>query len=72
MSHWGRIIHSFNVGRMPNTVLVFDSYYLDEAGRQGLLTKNVKFIGAVNLQRFPLLYALVRRGVDMRGRWKAL
>ena len=66
---WGRIIHSFNVGRMPNTVLVFDSYYMNEAGRQGLRVKNVKFIGAVNPQRFPMLTAL---GVDRRGQWKEL
>ena len=43
VAHWRRIIHSFNVGRMPNTVLVFDSYCLDEVGRQGLRAKNVKF-----------------------------
>ena len=69
VAHWGRIIYSFNMGRMPNTVLVFDSYYLDEAGRQGLRAKNVKFIGAVNPQRFPMLTALVRHGVDRRGQW---
>ena len=57
---------------MPNTVLVFDSYYLDEAGWQGLWAKNVKIIGAVIPQRFTLINALVRRGVGMRGRWKAL
>ena len=56
---WGRVIHSLNVSRMPNIVLVFDSYHLDETGRQGLRAKNVKFIGAVNPQRFPLLNALV-------------
>ena len=69
VAHWGRIIHSFNVGRMPNTVVVFDSYYLDEAGRQKLRVKNVKFISAVNSQRFPTLSASVRHGVDRRGQW---
>ena len=68
VSHWGRIIHSFKVGRISNTVLVFDTYYLDDAGRQGLRAKS----GAVNPKRFPLLNALVPRGVDMRRRWKAL
>ena len=72
VSHWGRNIHSFNLGRMPNTVLVFDSYYLDEPGWQGPRAKNVMFIGAINQQRFLLLNASVRRGVDRRGRWKAL
>ena len=57
---------------MPNTVLVFDWYYLDEAGRQGLRAKNVKFIDAVNPQRFPMLTALGRHGVDRRGQWKGL
>ena len=72
VAHWGRSIHSFNVGRMPNTVLVFDSYYLDEAGRQELQAKNIKFIGAVNPQRFPLLTSLIRQGVYARGQWKGL
>ena len=30
--HWAKIVHSFNSARMSDTVLVFDSYYLDEAG----------------------------------------
>ena len=72
VAHWEQIIHSFNVGQMPNTVLVFDSYYLDAAGRQGLRAKNIKFIGAVNPQRFPMLTTLVRHGVDRRGQWKGL
>lgn len=57
---------------MADTVLVFDSYYLDEAARAGLKAKNVKFIGAVNPSRFPLLSNLVERGVDMRGKWRGL
>ena len=42
VAHWGRVINSFNVGRMHNTVLVFDSYYLKKARRQGLRAKNIK------------------------------
>ena len=72
MAHWGRIIHSFNAGRMPNTVFVFNSYYLDEAGRQGLRAKSLKFIDAANPQKFPLLTLLVRQCVDARGQWKGL
>ena len=34
--------------------------------------KNVKFIGAVNPQRFPTLTHVVREGVKMRGMWKGL
>ena len=48
--------------------LVFDSYYLDEAGRQELQAKNIKVIGAVNPQRFPLLTSSVRQDVDAKGR----
>ena len=49
------------------TPSLYDSYYLDEVGRQGLRAKNVKFIGDVNSQRFPTLSALVRHGVDRLG-----
>ena len=57
---------------MADTVLVFDSYYLDEAAREGLRAKHVNFIGAVNPKRFPELSSLVTRGVDQRGFWKEL
>ena len=64
--HWGR----WSI--LSDTILVFDSYYLDDAAREGLAAKNVKFIGAVNPQRFPTLTRVVREGVKMRGMWKGL
>ena len=72
VAHWAKIVHSFNVARMADSVLVFDSYYLDEAAREGLRAKQIRFIGAVNPKRFPVLSSLVMRGVDQRGTWKGL
>ena len=72
VEHWGKIIHSFNSTRMSSTVLVFDSYYLDEAAREGLARKKVKYIGAVNPQRFQALTRKVREGVNIRGQWNGL
>ena len=63
VAHWAKIVHSLNVARMADSVLIFDSYYLDEAAR-------IRFIGAVNPKRFPVLSSLVMRGVDQRGTWK--
>ena len=53
--HWREVVHSFNVARMADTILVFNSYCLDDAAREGLAAKNVKFIGAVYPQRFLTL-----------------
>ena len=39
VTHWAKIVYSFNVARMSDTALVFDSYYLDEEAREGLLIK---------------------------------
>ena len=73
VKHWAKVVHSFNAARMNDTLLVFDSYYLDEAARVGLLAdKKVKFIGAVNPQRFPALTQMVRAGVSKKGQWKGL
>lgn len=72
VKHWGKVVHSFNAARMSDTILVFDSYYLDDAARVGLADKKVKFIGAVNPQRFPALTRMVRAGVTKKGRWKGL
>ena len=68
--HWAKMVHSFNSARMNDTVLVFDSYYLDEATRGGLADKKVKFIGAVNPQRFPSLAQMVRAGETQKGQWR--
>ena len=57
--HWGKLDHSFNVARMADTILVFDSYYLEDAAREGLAAKNVKFVCAVNPQRFLTLTRVV-------------
>ena len=57
---------------MADSVLVFDSYYLHEGAREGLRAKQIRFIGAVNPKRFPVLSSLVTRGVDQRGTWKGL
>ena len=67
VAHWAKIVHSFNVARMADSVLVFDSYYPDEAAREGLRAKQIRFIGAVNPKRFPVVSSLVMRGVDQRG-----
>ena len=70
--HWGKVVRSFNVANKVDTILVFGSYHLDEAAREGLEAKNVKFFGTVNPQRFPTLTLVVREGVKMRGLWKVL
>ena len=70
--HWGKVVHSFNTARKADTILVFDSYYMDDAAREGLAAKKIKFIGAVNPQRFPTLTRVVREGVNLRGMWKGL
>ena len=71
-AHWAKIIHSFNVSKIGDSVLVLDSYYMDEAAREGLRAKQIRFIGAVNPKRFPLLSSLVMRGVDQWGPWKGM
>ena len=57
-------------------MLVFDSYYMDEAAQEGLRAKQIRFIGAVNSKRFPQLSGLVipqiSGGVDPRGTWKGM
>ena len=74
VKHWAKVVHSFNAARMndSNTLLVIDSYYLDEAAREGLADKKVKFIGAVNPRRFPVLTQMVRADVSKKGQWKGL
>ena len=57
---------------MNDTLLVFDLYYLDEAARVGLADEKVKFIGAVNPQRFSALTQMVRAGVSKKDQWKGL
>ena len=70
--HWGKVVHSFNTARKADTIFVFDSYYMDDAAREGLAAKKIKFIGAVNPQRFPTLTRVVREGVNLQGMWKGL
>ena len=36
VTHWAKIVHSFNAASMNDTLHVFDLYYLDEAARVGL------------------------------------
>ena len=72
VKHWAKVVHSFNAARMNDTLLVFDSCYLDKGARVGLADKKVKFIGAVNQQRFPALTQMVRAGVSKKGQWKGL
>ena len=71
MKHWGKVIHSFNSARMNDTVLVVDAYYPDEEGRKILKDKKVKYMMALNKQRFPVLCSLVKHGVEHRGQWNA-
>ena len=72
VKHWAKIVHSFNAARINDTLFVFNSYYLDEAARVGLSDKKVKFIGAVNSQRFPSQTQMVRAGATKKGQWKGL
>ena len=67
------VAHSFNVANIRYTVLVFDSYYLDEAAREGLRAKKVKFIEAVSPASFSVLsHNMVIIVVDQRGKRKGL
>ena len=69
VAHWAKIVHSFNITKMSDTILVFDSYFLDdEAARKGLRAKKVKFIRAVNPARFSVLSKMVMSGVDQRSK----
>jgi hypothetical protein len=43
----------------PETLLTFDSYYLDNAGRQYLRQGNVKYIGSITKERFSQLHDLL-------------
>lgn len=51
----------------PQTMLVFDSYYLDNAGRNLLLEKDVKFVASVQAHRFERLTDLVKHKVEKPG-----
>ena len=51
----------------PKTMLVFDSYYLDTAGRNLLLEKDVKFVASVQAHRFVQLTDLVKHKVEKPG-----
>ena len=66
------MVHSFNVAKKADTILVFDTYYLDDAAIKGLAANNVIFISAVNPQNFPTFTCVVWEGVKMRGMWKGL
>ena len=71
MTHWDKVVHSFNSARMNETVLVVDAYYPDEEGHKVIKEKKVKFMLALNKQRFPVLCSLVKHGVETRGQWNA-
>ena len=62
MKHWGKVIHSFNLARMNDTVLVVDAYYPDEEGRKILKDKKVKYMMALNKQRFTAAIHIMQLG----------
>ena len=56
---------------MYDIVLVVDAYYPDEEGHKVIKEKKVKFMLALNKQRFPVMCSLVKHGVEIRGKWNA-
>lgn len=58
--------------RNPDTMLVFDSYYLTKAYRDELVEKQVKFIAAVQSTRFPELHGQVDKKVEKPGEWEGI
>ena len=67
VAHRAKIIHSFNEFRIGDSVIL--NTWMRQ--REGLIAKQIRFIGAVNPKRFQLS-GLVMRGVDQRGTWKGM
>ena len=51
----------------PHTLLVFDSYYLDETGKELLNDTGVKYIGAIQSNRFPFFFTFLSPNVKISG-----
>lgn len=66
---WANIVKSKG---KPNTLLVFDSYYLDGAGRKHLHDENVKYVGAITKERFGALFDKVKDKIQRPGDWYGL
>ena len=65
MAEWGEIVKKkSNEGK---TVLVADSYYLDEAGRAALKELEVPYICAVQAKRFHILTNQAKKHVSKAG-----
>jgi hypothetical protein len=50
-------------------ILVCDNYYVDNAGRNYLHQNGIKFIAAIQENRFGWLYELVKPKVNKPGEW---
>lgn len=56
----------------PNTLIVFDSYYLDATGRRYLVENNVKFVAAVTKERFANIFDKLKDKVERPGDWAGI
>ena len=68
MAEWGKIIKD----KGPNTIIVADSYYLDNPGRDMLVKNDIQFICAINIDRFAALKAVVAPLVTKPGEMAAI
>lgn len=56
----------------PSTILVMDSYYLTENARDELLQKELKFIAAIQGNRFKSLFEQINPKVERPGQWEGI
>lgn len=71
IGRWMSIMENF-AHDYESCCLVFDSYYLDNSGRELMIGDNVRYCAGVNKQRFPKLVELVEENVQRPGEFAAV
>lgn len=71
VARWSNIIKSLTE-QSQMCLLCFDSYYMDNAGRQYLLEKDIKYLASINKTRFKWFVSRVEPAVHKPGEWNAL
>lgn len=67
---WAMVAARHNVRPMnPNTIVVFDSYYMTSASVMAFKAANVMFMGLVKRSNFANLCAMVDKNVTETGEW---
>ena len=71
VAHGAKIVQFFNVAKMSDTILVLILITMMRQHAKGYEQK-VKFLGAMNPARFPVLSKMVKSGADDRSKRKGL